>query len=119
MYLNYTNVIQAVKDYRHEDYYKYQRVQALSSCPQEPIVPITFLTANSYAKLPGYEGVSSLNLSLDFRTFEENGLLAYHRFTSPGFVKLFIETGKIKGIICFSFRNFLKKTFNIFYFVCS
>ena len=96
LYLNYTNVIQAVKSYYHEDHNKWWRVQALASCPQEPVVPVTFLTANSYAKLPGYEGVSTLNVSLDFRTFEENGLLAYHRFTSPGYVKMFIETGRIK-----------------------
>ena len=97
MYFNHTNVIEAVKNPLHQDYIKFKRVHALGSCPQEPVVPITFLTANSYAKLPGYEGVNTLNISLDFRTYEENGLLAYHRFTSPGFVKMFIELGKIKS----------------------
>lgn len=96
MYFNHTNIIEAVKSPVHQDYTKFKRVHALGSCPQEPVVPITFLTANSYAKLPGYEGVNTLNISLDFRTYEENGLLAYHRFTSPGFVKMFIEQGKIK-----------------------
>lgn len=99
LFFNHTNIIEAVKNPAHEDHRRYQRWHALGSCPQEPVVPITFLTANSYAKLPGYEGVSSLNLSLDFRTYEENGLLAYHRFTSPGFVKMFIEHGKVKGSI--------------------
>ncbi len=90
-------LFQAVKSYYHEDHKRYTRVQTLNSCPQEPIVPVTFLTANSYAKLPGYEGVSTLNITLDFRTFEENGLLAFHRFMSPGYVKMFIEHGRIKG----------------------
>nr|CAG4638226.1 EOG090X00DN [Cyclestheria hislopi] len=96
MLFNHTNIIQAVKNYGHEDYWKFQKVHALGSCPQEAIIPITFVTANSYAKLPGYEGVTTMNISLDFRTYEENGLLAYHRFTSPGYVKMFLEHGKIK-----------------------
>ena len=103
MFFNYTNVVRAVKDRDHEDFEKFRRHHVLNSCPQEPVVPITFLTANSYAKLPGYEGVNKLNISLDFRTFEENGLLAYHRFTSPGYVKMFLDTGKLKGThLCFS-----------------
>ena len=97
MYFNHTNIIEAVKSPVHRDYAKFQRVHALGSCPQEPVVPITFLTANSYAKLPGYEGTGTLNISLDFRTYEENGLLGYHRFTSPGFVKMFLQHGKIKS----------------------
>ena len=94
---NYTNVVRAVKDAGHEDYHKFQRKDVQNSCKQHSAVPVTFLTANSYAKLPGYEGVNKLNISLDFRTFEENGLLAYHRFTSPGFVRMYLELGKIKG----------------------
>lgn len=96
LFLNYTDVVRAVKDRDHVDHLRYRRHNVFNSCPQEAIVPVTFLTANSYAKLPGYEGVNKLNISLDFRTFEENGLLAYHRFTSPGFVKMYLEVGKIK-----------------------
>ena len=58
-------------------------------CLQEPpIIPVTFLTSQSYAKLKGYEGVHSLNVSFSFRTYEGDGLLLYHRFTSDGYVKV-------------------------------
>ncbi|XP_054280158.1 neurexin-4 [Macrosteles quadrilineatus] len=63
---------------------------------EPPIIPVTFLTAKSFAKLQGYEGMNSLNVSFSFRTYEEDGLLLYHKFTSKGFVKLYLEKGKIK-----------------------
>lgn len=40
-----------------------------------------------------------MNISLEFRTFEETGLLVYHRFSSAGFVKLFMEDARIKVVI--------------------
>lgn len=55
---------------------------------EPPIIPVTFLTSQSYAKLRGYEGVHSLNASFSFRTYEGDGLLLYHRFTSDGYVKV-------------------------------
>lgn len=55
---------------------------------EPPIIPVTFLTSQSYANLRGYEGVHSLNVSLSFRTYEGDGLLLYHRFTSDGYVKV-------------------------------
>lgn len=55
---------------------------------EPPIIPVTFLTSQSYAKLRGYEGVHSLNVSFSFRTYEGDGLLLYHRFTSDGYVKV-------------------------------
>ena len=35
----------------------------------------------------------------NFRTYEENGLLVYHTFSSEGFVKLFMEDARIKVLI--------------------
>lgn len=32
--------------------------------------------------------MNSLNVSFSFRTYEEDGLLLYHKFTSPGYVKV-------------------------------
>ena len=55
---------------------------------EPPVIPVTFLTSQSYAKLRGYEGVHSLNVSFSFRTYEGDGLLLYHRFTSDGHVKV-------------------------------
>lgn len=56
---------------------------------QEPaIIPVTFLTSNSYAILTGYEGQTTMNVTFSFRTFEESGLLVFHKFTSFGHVKV-------------------------------
>ena len=60
----------------------------LISLQEPPIIPVTFLTPQSYAKLRGYEGVRSLNVSLSFRTYEEEGLLLFHQFTTDGHVKV-------------------------------
>lgn len=60
------------------------------SLQEPPIIPVTFLTSDSYAKLKGYEGVKSLNASFAFRTYEGDGLLLYHSFASDGHVKVFV-----------------------------
>ncbi|PSN48824.1 Neurexin-4 [Blattella germanica] len=97
LYLNATNVISSIKGaYDNGESYLYEKVNTLYTCPEPPIIPVTFLTPNSYAKLKGYEGVRSLNVSLSFRTYEGDGLLLYHRFTTDGHVKLFLDEGKIK-----------------------
>lgn len=58
---------------------------------QEPIiVPVTFLKEGSYAKLRGYSGGNALNISLEFRTYENHGLIIYHKFKTEGHVKVFI-----------------------------
>jgi contactin associated protein-like 2 len=54
------------------------------------------LTRGSYAKLRGYEGVKTMNVSFFFRTYEEKGMLMYHDFTSKGDIKLYLENGKVK-----------------------
>lgn len=63
-------------------------MNTLYNCPEPPIIPVTFLSHGSYARLKGYEGVSSLNVSLTFRTYEDKGIILYHQFTSPGHVKV-------------------------------
>lgn len=52
------------------------------------MVPITFLKEGSYAKLRGYAGATTLNISLEFRTYEIHGLLIYHKFNTDGHVKV-------------------------------
>lgn len=61
-----------------------------------PITPVTFLTRGSYARLKGYEGVHQMNVSFLFRTYEDKGMMFYHDFTSRGYVKLYLEEGKVK-----------------------
>ncbi|XP_060801715.1 neurexin-4 [Amyelois transitella] len=97
LYLNATNVIQDLKaGYDSGEPFKFEKVNTLYSCPEPPIVPVTFLKEASYAKLHGYSGRNSLNISLQFRTYEHHGLLIYHHFHSDGDVTVFLEEGKIK-----------------------
>lgn len=51
-------------------------------------MPVTFLREGSYAKLKGYAGSNTLNISLEFRTYENHGLLIYHKFNTEGHVKV-------------------------------
>ncbi|XP_050293158.1 neurexin-4 isoform X2 [Anthonomus grandis grandis] len=98
LYLNSSNVIQEVREaYDYSpDPYKYHKINTLDNCPEPQIVPVTFTKPQSYAKLKGYEGMSSINVSFYFRTYENNGLMMYHSFSSSGFVAIFLEQGKLK-----------------------
>ncbi|KAK0161422.1 hypothetical protein PV327_009893 [Microctonus hyperodae] len=96
-YLNKTNIIRDLKDTEATgENLRYKRFHTTFSCPEPPIIPVTFLTKSSFARIKGYEGVSSLNVSLAFRTYEKDGLILFHQFTSPGSVKLFLQNGTIK-----------------------
>jgi hypothetical protein len=53
------------------------------------VVPLTFNTGESHIKIEGFM-VPFMNTSFDFRTFNEDGLLLYHKFSSAGFVMVFI-----------------------------
>lgn len=55
---------------------------------ESPIVPVTFLSRSSYARIRSYEGMKKINISLSFRTYEERGLLAHHKFLINGYVKV-------------------------------
>ncbi|XP_034248929.1 neurexin-4 isoform X1 [Thrips palmi] len=100
LYINSTNIGHEMKVEREYisaytvPRYYYQHI--LYSCFDRPIIPVTFLTTTSYARLVGYEGVQSLNVTFSFRTYEPDGLLLYHAFTAGGFLKLFLEHGKVK-----------------------
>ncbi|XP_012266909.1 neurexin-4 isoform X2 [Athalia rosae] len=96
-YLNTTSFIHELKEVEITgENLRYHKVNTIYSCPEPPIIPITFLTPQSFARLKGYEGVYSLNVSLSFRSYEQTGMILYHQFTSPGYVKVYLEEGKIK-----------------------
>ena len=59
-------------------------------------IPITFRTAAGYVKLTGYEGSYQFNISLEFRTYEQDGMIIFHQFSSEGHIKLFMEDARIK-----------------------
>lgn len=100
VYFNSTDLFQHIKyAYDSEDYWltqKYFKVNTINSCPEPPIVPVTFTTAKSYALLKGYEGMKQMNVTFSFRTYENAGLLVFHQFLSGGHVTLYLEHGKLK-----------------------
>lgn len=57
-------------------------------------MPVTFLTQASHARLKGYEGVSNMNASFAFRTYDNTGLMLYHQFSSTGHVAVSNHTIK-------------------------
>lgn len=67
----------------------------LFTCQYEQVTPVTFVTSDAHLRLLGYKQ-PIMNCSFDFRTFNEDGLLLYNRFSRNGFVKLYLEKGKIK-----------------------
>lgn len=72
---------------------------------EPPIVPVTFITTGSHARLRGYEGASSLNVSLSFRTYEPRGLLIWHELSTGDTIKVCIDFQVIiqKIVFVFSF----------------
>merc|ERR1712038_1079555 len=102
LYLNHTNVIAAYRDRIGNPYeteiYKYDTTGSLSSqCTRSQwTIPVTFKTERSHVRLSGYEGTYSFNITLEFRTYEEDGLIIFHQFSSEGYVKLFMENSRIK-----------------------
>ncbi|XKL68715.1 hypothetical protein PGB90_006484 [Kerria lacca] len=96
---NSTNIVQLIKDVYDSGnewgMQTYKKINVFDICPEQSIVPVTFVTENSYVKLVGYEGVNYLNVSFSFRSYEEDGLLFYHKFINIGYVKLFLLEGKL------------------------
>lgn len=97
LFLNSSNFIRDVKyAYEAGHTFRFEKVNTMYSCPDPPITPVTFLTRGSYARLKGYEGIKQLNVSFLFRTYEDRGVMMYHDFTSKGYVKIYLEFGKVK-----------------------
>ncbi|CAG9837466.1 unnamed protein product [Diabrotica balteata] len=97
MYLNSTNLFKEVKAaYSYGESFKFEKFNVLYNCPEPQIVPVTFKTQHSFAKLKGYEGSTTMNSSFAFRTYEDNGLMLYHAFSTSGYVAIYLEAGKLK-----------------------
>ena len=100
MYLNHSNVIASFKDrlIYNDRFYNYEDIGGVvKGCPIDYFtVPVTFKNSQSHVKLTGYEGSYSLNVRFEFRTYEENGLLMYHSFSSDGEVELIMENARVK-----------------------
>ncbi|XP_043205500.1 neurexin-4-like [Amphibalanus amphitrite] len=92
LYVNSTNFIGEVRE-RHRDYTNHG---GEFNCPAVHTVPMTFLDRTAFVKVTGNEGQTTLNISFEFRTYEEDGMLAYHNFLTRGYVKIFLEDGRFK-----------------------
>lgn len=92
--LNNTNVIQELKtDTRQWLYQRHGEI--LFTCRLEEIIPVTFTTEQSHIKVDGFFN-PFMNCSFDFRTFNEDGLLMYNKFSSAtGHVKVYLDKGKL------------------------
>lgn len=62
-------------------------------CIQQPTQSITFVTHESFIKVEGYQ-LPVMNCSLDFRTFIDNGILLYSKFSTGGSITLSLKEGK-------------------------
>ncbi|GFU06145.1 neurexin-4 [Trichonephila clavipes] len=92
LFFNNSNFVSELKE-RKPQYRQYGDITF--SCQYEQVIPVTFMTSEAHLKLSGYKQ-SLMNCSFDFRTFNEDGLLLYNKFSQDGFVKVYIEKGKIK-----------------------
>ncbi|RWS30064.1 neurexin-4-like protein, partial [Leptotrombidium deliense] len=98
--LNNTNVISEIK-YDIQQYMYKKIGDVLYSCELQQVIPVTFLSSAAHLQVDGHYQ-STMNVSFDFRTFNDDGVLVYNKFTNQGFVQLYLERGKImikvKGI---------------------
>lgn len=90
---NTTNIAMDIKNDRKQFVYNTNGFLTYS-CQHQPVVPITFNTRESHFNVLGNLN-QHLNISLDFRTFNEDGLLVYHQFSSKGFFALYLDQGKL------------------------
>lgn len=97
LFLNSSNFIREMKDnFEYGEAYRYSKVNTVYACPSPPIYPVTFTTRGSYVRLKGYESQKTMNVSFYFRTYEEKGMILHHEFASGGYVKAFLDYGKVK-----------------------
>ncbi|XP_045134698.1 neurexin-4-like isoform X1 [Portunus trituberculatus] len=103
LFINGTAIVPEMRE--SDDYYSYY-----NSRPKYSLINIgsvcefgisadqtmTFTTRKSHLKYPAFEDQRKINVSLEFRTYEEKGLLIHHKFTTHGYFMLFLDEGKVK-----------------------
>ena len=67
-----------------------------------PNEEVTFQTSDSFIRVFGYEGSYNMNITLQLRTWQEEGVLVFHKFSSQGYLKIFLHEGQIKAEIASS-----------------
>ncbi|XP_042887736.1 neurexin-4-like, partial [Penaeus japonicus] len=106
LFINGTAIIPEMRD--ADDYYsyyyqrpKYTRINISNTCPygDSSDLTMTFLKREAHLRYPAFEDQRSVNVSVEFRTYEESGVLIYHKFATAGYFKLYLEDGKVKVVI--------------------
>lgn len=67
-------------------------------CLNQPTQSITFMTNESYFRVEGFQ-MQVMNCSLDFRTFVDNGILLYSKFSIGGSITLALKDGRLQTSI--------------------
>ncbi|XP_018016939.1 neurexin-4 isoform X2 [Hyalella azteca] len=102
LFINGTSVVHQMKNPDpHAEYYgkpTYKLINTEFTCPYGESVDLTltFKSPEAYLRYNSYEDFPSINVSLEFRTYEPKGLLIYHKFSEEGYFKLFLEDGHVK-----------------------
>jgi hypothetical protein len=64
-----------------------------------PNEEVTFQTSNIFIRVFGYEGSYNMNMSFQLRTWQEEGVIVFHKFSSKGYLKIFLHDGQLKAKI--------------------
>ncbi|XP_055330929.1 neurexin-4-like [Paramacrobiotus metropolitanus] len=73
----------------------FERVRGIGFfCPEIVSMPMTFTSSQSYL-IVAAQTSSSINISFQFRTFDNNGLFLFREFEN-GFIKLFLDRHRLK-----------------------
>lgn len=104
LFINGTSIIQEITGSEANDNYqyyysipKYVKTKIGKVCPFGASVDLTltFLTREVHLRYPGYGDSNSVNVSLEFRTYEEKGILMWHKFGNSGYFKIYLDGGKV------------------------
>ncbi|KAM5192554.1 contactin-associated protein-like 4 [Mantella aurantiaca] len=94
LYYNGMNIIDLTKRYKPPIYIE---GNISFSCQEPPVVPITFVNANSYLILPGLEMQEEFTITFHFRTWNKEGTLFATKLSSAPFMfVLYLAEGKLK-----------------------
>ena len=56
---------------------------------------LSFTSSDSFVVVVGYEGSYNMNMSLQVKTWQEEGVLVFHKFSSVGHLKIFLQEGHL------------------------
>ena len=60
---------------------------------------VTLTSSDSYAMVVGYEGSYNMNISLQLCTWQQEGVLVRHKFSSQGSLTISLHKGVVKAVV--------------------